>query len=85
MYKELVDRSIATVVFWYIDDGRPTVDTTWEGQKTARKIYFTLYFLGSQDAGRKRTDASQSPGVWAGTMIETMNSQTFVLASKKKW
>lgn len=52
----------ATDVFWYIDDGRATADTTWEGWKAARKIGFTLCLLGLQDAGRKRIEASQSPG-----------------------
>ena len=70
---------------WYIDDGRPTAGTTWEAWKAARKIRYTLFFLGLQDTRRKRTEASQTPGEWAGTMVESTNNQTSLLVSISKW
>ena len=85
VYKARADGSIAADVLWYIDDGRPTAGTTWEAWKAARKIRYTLFFLGLQDTRRKRTEASQAPGEWAGTMVESTNNQTSLLVSISKW
>jgi len=52
-----------------------------------RKIGCSLCFLGVQDAGRKRTEASQDLGerAGAGAMAKTANDQTSVLVSISKW
>ena len=51
----------------------------------ARKIGCTLSYLGLQDASRKRTEVSRSPGEWAGTLVETVDDRTSILVSFKKW
>ena len=56
------DGSFAADIFWYIDDGRPTAATAWEGWKVARKFCYILIFHGLQDSGRKRTGTSRTLG-----------------------
>ena len=38
-----------------------------------------------QDTGRKKTGASQSPGKWDGTTVETIDGKVVLLVSQKKW
>ena len=85
VYRVRSDGSLAADIFWYIDDGRPTAPTAWEGWKAARKACFTLIFHGLQDTGRKRTCSSRTPGEWTGTMVETINGRVMILVSLKKW
>ena len=44
-----------------------------------------LTWFGIQDAARKRREASQTPGAWAGTIIHTVDDCVSVLVSQDKW
>ena len=85
VYKVREDGLIAADAFWYIDDGRPIAGTAWEAWQAARKIGCTLCYLGLQDASRKRTEVSTTPGEWAGTLVETSSDTPSKLVSHKKW
>ena len=41
--------------------------------------------LGVQDAARKRTSASRTPGPWAGTVTHTDQDQVCGMVSQEKW
>ena len=71
--------------FVYIDDERPTSPTEWEGWSAAKRICSISCYLGLQDAARKRTNPSMSPGGWAGTMVNLEGGRVNVLVSKEKW
>ena len=45
----------------------------------------SLIWYGLQDAGRKRTESSQSPNEWASSMVETVDGKVLLLVSQKKW
>ena len=85
VYKAREDGSIAADIYFYIDDGSPTADTTWESWKACKRACYTLSYLGLQEASRKRTGASQRPGEWAGTKVETDSGEVNQLVSQKKW
>ena len=84
VYKVRQDGTMAADLFFYIDDGRPTAPSAWECWCASRKICCNLIWHGLQDAGRKRTGASQSPGEWAGTMVETVDGKVVLLVPQKK-
>jgi hypothetical protein len=56
------DGWIASDLFSFVDDLRPTSTSKKEGWKAARRTARVLSFLGLQDASRKRRDSSQTPG-----------------------
>ena len=76
--------TLAADLFFYIDDGRPTTPFVWERWCTSKKICSTLIWYGLQDAGRKITETSQSPGEWDSTMVKTIDGKVFLLVSQKK-
>lgn len=41
--------------------------------------------MGIQDATRKQSTPSQSPGAWAGLIVRIKNSELGILISKKRW
>ena len=79
------DGTMKADLFFNIDDSRPTAPSAWEYWCASRKICCSLICQGSQDAGRKRTGASQSPGELVGTMVETVDGKVVLLVSHKKW
>ncbi len=79
------DGHIASDLFIFVDDLRPTGPSKEEAWLAARRAASTLNYLGIQDAPRKRRESSQSPGAWAGRGIKTGPDGTFVLTSREKW
>jgi hypothetical protein len=68
------DQKIAADLFIFVDSRK-------EGWEAAKKAVSTLNHLGIQDAPRKQRDSSQSPGVWAGSVIRTGVGGVSVLTS----
>ena len=79
------DGTIASDLFSYIDDYRPTGPNKRECWKACHQIGSRLTWFGIQDAARKRREPSQEPGAWAGTIIHTSNNSLTVLVSQSKW
>jgi hypothetical protein len=71
------DQKIAADLFIFVDSRK-------EGWEAAKKAVSTLNHLGIQDAPRKQRDSSQSPGVWAGSVIRTGVGGVSVLTSQEK-
>lgn len=64
------DDHLAADVFLYVDDAR-TVGHNFEACWRATRRYASMCnWLGIQDAARKRTMPSTTPGPWAGTMVD---------------
>ena len=64
------DDHLAADVFLYVDDAR-TVGHNFEACWRATRRYASMCnWLGIQDAARKRTMPSMTPGPWAGTMVD---------------
>ena len=85
VFKMRTDGKIAADFFAYIDDERPTAPTEGEGWSAAKRICHVLCYLGLQDAARKRTNPSMSPGEWAGTMVNSEGGRVKVVVSKEEW
>jgi hypothetical protein len=79
------DRQIASDLFTFVDDLRPTGPGRVACWKAARRAASVLNWLGIQDAPRKRRDSSQSPGAWSGSVIRVTPEGVCVLASEDKW
>jgi hypothetical protein len=85
VFKVRKDGTMASDLFIYIDDLRPTAPTKEECWDSAHQVCCRLTWFGIQDAPRKRREASQTPGAWAGTIIHTSNGMVTVLVSQDKW
>jgi len=84
VFKVRFDGHLACEVYVYVDDGKVTGWSRvacWEASKQFAKI---LTKLGIQDAARKRTEPSMTPGPWAGGIAHT-NDGVVTLVSQKKW
>lgn len=79
------DGCIACDVFIYVDDIRVTGRNRDEAWKACRRVYSKLNYLGVQDAARKRRDASQTPGAWAGSVIYATDEDVVILVTCEKW
>ena len=69
----------------YVDDGRaigPTEFLTW---MAARWYGSGCTRRGVQDASRKRTSPSLTPGPWAGTVTHTEDGRICGMVSQEKW
>ena len=80
-----VDEKLANDLIFKIDDGRPTAFSAKEGWLSLRAIGSMLGSLGIQEANRKRTMPSTTPGEWDGTSADSSNDSTTGLVSLKKW
>jgi len=65
------DGKIACEIYIYVDDARVTGWCKFECWRSVRKFSCVLTRLGIQDATRKRTEPSRTPGPWAGTVTAT--------------
>jgi hypothetical protein len=80
-----VDGHLAAESFVYVDDGRPTghdQELTWK----ARRAYgagCSRHCI--QDASRKRTSLTMTPGPWAGTVTHTNGGSVMGMVSQEKW
>ena len=70
VYKVRGDNKVATYLFFYIDDGRPTSGSAKDCWKATQRVCQILCYLGIQDACRKRTSPSKEPGEWEGTSVD---------------
>ena len=82
--KVRADGHLACELYIYVDDGRVTGWSRLECWRAVRRFCATCNSLGIQDAARKRTAPSLTPGPWAGTVTHT---KTAVVAtvSEVKW
>jgi hypothetical protein len=79
------DGHLAAEIFVYVDDGRTTGhsrDLTW---KTARAYGSGCSRRGIQDASRKRTPPTETPGPWAGMVTHTEGGSVVGMVSQEKW
>jgi hypothetical protein len=83
--KVRADGLLALEVFVYVDDVRVTGATADLAWWAARAYAAWCSKLGVQDAARKRTSASRTPGPWAGTVTHTDREQVCGMVSQEKW
>lgn len=84
VYKRRRDGHLASEIYLYVDDGRPTGFDRFQCWKASRRFCSTCSFHGIQDASRKRTSPSRTPGPWAGSVLHT-DGKLVALVSQKKW
>jgi hypothetical protein len=82
-----VDQAMAAFVLSYVDDLRTGSS---KGRQDCERITHVagskLNYLGEQDASRKRGEASQEPGAWAGSVIISKEGEgLYVSISQEKW
>jgi hypothetical protein len=79
------DGQQAAEVFVYVDDGRPTGPMEFLTWQAGRAYDAGCTRRGVQDASRKRTSPSQTPGPWAGTVTHTDGGEVCGMVSQEKW
>ena len=79
------DGGLAAEVFVYVDDGRPTGPTEFLAWQAGRAYGSGCTRRGVQDASRKRTSPSLTPGPWAGTVTHTDGGRVSGMVSQEKW
>jgi len=79
------DGHIASDLFDYVDDLRPTGHDEEACWQATRKTGATVNHLGCQDASRKRRKPKKRPGAWAGSVVCTENGEVVVTVSQDKW
>jgi len=79
------DGELAAEVFVYVDNGRATGPTELLAWQAGRAYGAGCTRRGVQDASRKRTSPSQTPGPWAGTVTHTDGGKVCGMVSKEKW
>ena len=84
VYKLRVDLSIANEIYIYVDDGRLFGFNKSECWGAARRFSSVCAQLGIQDAARKRTEPSKTPGPWAGSILHT-DTDVSATVTDKKW
>jgi hypothetical protein len=88
MYRfDKVNRVMASFVLSYVDDLRTGSNGGLrECESVTHVTGAKLNYLGEQDASRKRGEASQRPGAWAGSVIVSKESEgLYVTISQEKW
>jgi hypothetical protein len=76
---------LAVEIFVCMDDGWPTghsQELTW---RAARAYGLGCLRQGIQDASRKRTLPTETPGPWAGTVTHTKGGCVLGMVSQEKW
>jgi hypothetical protein len=79
------DGRLAADLFTFVDDLRPTGPGEKECRLAARRLVSMLNWLGIQDAARKRSDSSQTPGAWTGAVLLVNPDGVFALSDEEKW
>ena len=72
-------------VYVYVDDGRVTGHSAEQMVLGARAYGAGCTRLGVQDASRKRTTPTHTPGPWAGTVTHTDAGEVIGMVSQEKW
>ena len=78
------DGHLACEVYVYVDDGKVTGWNRAACWAAASRFSKIMARLGIQDASRKRTEPSTTPGPWAGSVAHTQ-SGVELLVSLAKW
>jgi hypothetical protein len=79
------DGHLVAEIFEYVDDSRPMGycrDLTW---RVARAYGLGCSRRGIQDASRKWTLPTETPGPWAGTVTHTKAGSLVGMVSQEKW
>ena len=79
-----IDGHIASEVYIYVDDGRIIGHSEISCWEAAKRFCAICNSLGIQDASRKRTAPSRTPGPWAGTVIHTKDG-VVATVTEEKW
>ena len=69
----------------YVDDGRATGHSAEACWAAIRRFASICTKLGIQDAARKRTEPSATPGPWAGTVVHTNDGEVVGTVTTEKW
>lgn len=82
-----VGQNMAAFVLSYVDDLRTGSNSGLRGCEQVTHVTASkLNYLGEQDAARKRGEASQTPGAWAGSVIVSKEDEgLYVSVSQEKW
>ena len=80
-----LDNHLASEVFVYVDDGRITGHDEEACWAACRRMASKCSERGVQDASRKRTTPTPTPGSWAGTRTTTDNGVVAATVSKERW
>ena len=70
VYKVGVDDKVASDLYFFVDNGRPTEGSVKSCWRATQRVCQLLCFLELQDACKKRSDTSQQPGEWVGTSVD---------------
>mmetsp|Transcript_3766 Transcript_3766/g.5133 ORF Transcript_3766/g.5133 Transcript_3766/m.5133 type:complete len:353 (+) Transcript_3766:4123-5181(+) len=85
-YQVRSDGLMAVNVLMYVDDLRvtaPTKELAWRASSHIGKV---CSYLGLQDAAQKRSEPSQTPGAWAGSMVKSQDHQpVYRRVTKERW
>ena len=79
------DGHLASEVFIYVDDGHIIAHSELVWWQAAKRFCSIFNSLGIQDASRKRTEYSLTPGPWAGTVEHTSNKEVAITVTHNKW
>jgi hypothetical protein len=79
------DDHLAAEIFVFVDDGRPTGHNQELMWKAAWAYRTGCSRRGIQDASRKRTFPTMTPGPWAGTMTHTEGGAVVGMLLQEKW
>ena len=79
------DGHLAAKNFVYVDNGRATGHSPRLTWAAARAYAAGCSRRGVQDASRKRTSPSDTPGPWAGTVTHTTGGRVLGMVSQGKW
>jgi hypothetical protein len=79
------DGHLATEVYVYVNDGWVTGHSAEQTALGARAYGAGCTRLGVQDASRKRTMPTHTPGPWAGTVTHTDAGKVIGMVLQEKW
>ena len=85
VFKVRYDGHLGCEVYVYVDDRKVTGWCKIACWRAASEFSKVMAKLGLQDAARKRTEPSITPGPWAGGVVHTNASEVALLVSEKKW
>jgi hypothetical protein len=69
----------------YVDDNRTVGFSSRHGWNVSHRVGTRLYYLGIQDALRKRSIPSQTARAWTGALAQTNDSTITVSCTQDKW
>ncbi len=79
------DGFLAAEIFVYVDNGRVVANSPDLAWRAAWAYASCCARLGVQNASRKRTSPSETPGPWAGTVTHTDGGRVCGMVSQEKW